>query len=103
MKRVEEREPGAVLERLRAHARALAADFELPLRSIDAEGPRVKRRYGICYADGTIKIQGKILFRPNPLNPAEEDSKKLGDLFESRRQQPIVDLARHEESVEGPR
>lgn len=37
--------------------------------------------------DGTIKIQGKILFRPNPMNPAEEDSKKLGDLFEARRQQ----------------
>jgi predicted metal-dependent hydrolase len=45
------------LERLRRHALVLAHAFELPLRSIDAESPRVRRRYGICYADGRIRIR----------------------------------------------
>ena len=45
------------LERLRRHALVLAHAFDLPLRSIDAESPRVRRRYGICYADGRIRIR----------------------------------------------
>lgn len=50
-------EDRAVLERLRAHARILAEVHRLPLRSLEAEGPRVKRRYGICYEDGSIRIR----------------------------------------------
>lgn len=45
------------IERLRRHATLLAGAFELPLRSIDAESERVRRRYGICYADGRIRIR----------------------------------------------
>ncbi len=46
-----------MLERLRADARTLAAAYRLPLRSLDAERPQVKRRYGICYDDGSIRIR----------------------------------------------
>ena len=48
---------GRALERLRRHAVQLAGAFELPLASVDAESPRVRRRYGICYADGRIRIR----------------------------------------------
>jgi predicted metal-dependent hydrolase len=54
---VERREQREVLERLRADARALAARFALPLLALDAEQPRVKRRYGICYSDGSIRVR----------------------------------------------
>ncbi len=46
-----------MLGRLRGVARALAERFSLPLRSLEAENPRVKRRYGICYDDGSIRIR----------------------------------------------
>ena len=42
---------------LRRHAQRLSQSFELPLRALHAESPRVRRRYGVCYADGTIKIR----------------------------------------------
>lgn len=45
------------IERLRRHAAVLARAFDLPLRSVDAESLRVRRRYGICYADGRIRIR----------------------------------------------
>ena len=45
------------LERLRRDAALLATEFGLAMRSLDAERPRVKRRYGICYADGRIQIR----------------------------------------------
>jgi len=46
-----------VLEQLRRDAELLALDFELPLRQIQPEGPRVTRRYGVCYEDGEIRIR----------------------------------------------
>ncbi len=46
-----------MLERLRADALTLAAAYRLPLHSLDAERPQVRRRYGICYDDGTIRIR----------------------------------------------
>jgi hypothetical protein len=46
-----------VVALLRRHAQRLSQSFDLPLRALHAEGPRVKRRYGICFADGTIKIR----------------------------------------------
>jgi predicted metal-dependent hydrolase len=55
------------LERLRRHALLLAHAFDLPLRSIDAESPRVRRRYGICYADGRIRIRLHQLRAPDLL------------------------------------
>ena len=45
------------IERLRRHAVLLASAFDLPLHSIEPESDRVKRRYGICYADGRIRIR----------------------------------------------
>ncbi len=45
------------IERLRRHAALLASSFDLPLLSIEPESERVKRRYGICYADGRIRIR----------------------------------------------
>ena len=45
------------LLRLRRHAEVLATAFKLPLQSIEAESERVRRRYGICYADGRIRIR----------------------------------------------
>lgn len=36
-------------------------------------------------ADGTVKVQGRVYFKPNPLKPMEQDTKKLADLFEARR------------------
>jgi predicted metal-dependent hydrolase len=55
------------LERLRRHAVVLARAFDLPLRSIDAESTRVRRRYGICYADGRIRIRLHQLRAPELL------------------------------------
>lgn len=37
-------------------------------------------------ADGTIKIDGRVFFKPNPLKPSEQDTKKFAELFEVRRQ-----------------
>ena len=67
MTRTEIAQRRAVLARLRSDAVALASHFRLKLRSVDAEGPRVKRRYGVCYSDGSIRIRlchvrtGKLL------------------------------------------
>jgi predicted metal-dependent hydrolase len=45
------------IERLRRHAALLASAFDLPLHSIEPESERVRRRYGICFADGRIRIR----------------------------------------------
>jgi predicted metal-dependent hydrolase len=55
--RSERYEQERVLERLRRDARILAGFFALPLRSLDAERPQVRRRYGICFVDGRIRIR----------------------------------------------
>jgi len=46
-----------LLLRIRRDARTLARAFRLPLRSVAAERPQVKRRYGICYDDGSIRVR----------------------------------------------
>lgn len=45
------------MERLNRDAAVIAARFGLRYRSIQAEAAKVKRRYGICYSDGTIRIR----------------------------------------------
>jgi len=55
------------LTHLRRHAEVLATAFDLPLQSIDAESERVRRRYGICYADGRIRIRLHQLRAPELL------------------------------------
>ena len=54
---VEREQDEVVLEQLRRHALRLAASFDLPLRALLPESPRVKRRYGVCFQDGTVKIR----------------------------------------------
>lgn len=46
-----------LIDRLRADADRICARFGLRYAAIDAERANVKRRYGICYADGSIKIR----------------------------------------------
>jgi len=43
--------------RLNRDAVAIALRFGLRYRVIEAERPKVRRRYGVCYADGTIRIR----------------------------------------------
>jgi len=51
------REARQILDRLNRDAERIALRFGLRYRSIEAERANVKRRYGICYADGRIKIR----------------------------------------------
>ena len=46
-----------LLDRIQRDGALIAARFGLRYRAIEAERPRVKRRYGVCYADGTIRIR----------------------------------------------
>jgi len=46
-----------ILNQLRRDAERIAERFRLSYRGILAEHPRVKSRYGVCYADGLIKIR----------------------------------------------
>jgi hypothetical protein len=57
----------ALLDRLRKDADVICARFELRYASIQAERANVKRRYGICYADGTIKIRLRHVATGRPL------------------------------------
>src|SRR5688500_872447 len=54
---MEAREAEDLLARIRRDGAFLAARFGLRYRVIEAERPRVRRRYGACYADGTIRIR----------------------------------------------
>ncbi len=46
-----------LIRRLNRDGAVLASHFGLRYRAILPESRRVKRRYGICYLDGTIKIR----------------------------------------------
>jgi hypothetical protein len=50
-------EDAEALEKLRAMAEKLAAQFRLRYTSVDAEAEGVVEHYGICYADGCIRIR----------------------------------------------
>ena len=54
---MESARPEALIAQLNRDAVVIAARFGLRYRAIEAERPRVKRRYGVCYADGTIRIR----------------------------------------------
>jgi hypothetical protein len=56
-----------ILRRLNSDGAAIAAHFGLRYRAIEAERPRVKRRYGVCYADGTIRIRLRHAATGRPL------------------------------------
>lgn len=46
-----------LIERLRADADRICAEFGLRYQAIEAERANVKSRYGICYSDGTIRVR----------------------------------------------
>ena len=50
-------EDAAAIEKLRTMAGRLAAHFGLRFTSVDAEAYGVVQHYGICYADGRIRIR----------------------------------------------
>ncbi len=51
------REREALLQKVQKDARRIADHFGLHFKAILAEHPKVKSRYGVCYADGLIKIR----------------------------------------------
>ena len=55
------------MRRLRRDADRICSHFGLHYRSIDAERANVKRRYGICYDDGSIKIRLRHVANGQPL------------------------------------
>jgi len=64
---VERARPEELIARLNRDGAAIAARFGLRYRAIEAERPRVKRRYGVCYADGTIRIRLRHAATGKPL------------------------------------
>lgn len=56
-----------LMERLNRDAERIAARFGLRYRSIDAERANVKRRYGVCYSDGSIRIRLRHAVTGRPL------------------------------------
>ena len=55
------------MARLERDAAVIATRFGLRYRVIEAERPRVKRRYGVCYRDGTIRIRLAHVVTGQPL------------------------------------
>lgn len=49
--------PGELILHLERDARRIASVFGLRYRAIEPERPHVRRRLGVCYADGTIRIR----------------------------------------------
>jgi predicted metal-dependent hydrolase len=56
-----------LIERLNLDAERLARRFGLRYRSITAERAGVRSRYGVCYADGAIKIRLRHVTTGRPL------------------------------------
>jgi predicted metal-dependent hydrolase len=56
-----------ILARIQRDGALIAGRFGLRYRAIEAERPRVKRRYGICFADGTIRIRLRHAVTGQPL------------------------------------
>ena len=57
----------ALIERLRGDGQRIAAHFGLRYSSLDGERANVKRRYGICYSDGSIRIRLAHAVNGHPL------------------------------------
>ena len=55
------------MQRLRADADQICQEFGLRYSALEPERANVKRRYGICYADGTIKIRLRHVNTGRPL------------------------------------
>ncbi len=46
-----------LVERLRTDAARVAAQFTLPPYELDADRPNAHDRYGVCFADGRIRVR----------------------------------------------
>jgi len=57
----------ALLARLERDALHLCSRFELRYRVLEAERANVKRRYGVCFSDGTIRIRLRHVATARPL------------------------------------
>jgi hypothetical protein len=57
----------ALLDRLQQDALRVCARFRLEYRVLEAERANVKRRYGVCYSDGTIRIRLRHATSGKPL------------------------------------
>ncbi len=55
------------MERLECDAQRIARHFRLRYLSLEAERANVRSRYGICYADGRIKIRLRHAVTGRPL------------------------------------
>lgn len=56
-----------LIVRLERDAAVIATRFGLRYRVIEAESPRVRRRYGVCFRDGTIRIRLAHVVTGHPL------------------------------------
>lgn len=56
-----------LMELLSRDADRLARRFGLAYRRLEAERPNVKRRYGVCFGDGTIRIRLRHAVTRRPL------------------------------------
>ena len=56
-RRLNRRTRKELLGRLEVDALRICARFRLRYRVLEAERANVKRRYGVCYSDGTIRIR----------------------------------------------
>ena len=54
---MDERLAHGLMQRLNADAQRIAGRFGLRYKEIAAERANVKRRYGVCFADGSIRIR----------------------------------------------
>ncbi len=54
---MDERLAHGLMERLNADAQRIARRFGLRYKEIAAERANVKRRYGVCFGDGSIRIR----------------------------------------------
>lgn len=56
-----------LIARLERDAAVIATRFGLRYRVIEPESPRVRRRYGVCFRDGTIRIRLAHVVTGQPL------------------------------------
>jgi len=57
----------ALLARLERDALQICSRFGLRYRTLEAERANVKRRYGVCFSDGTIRIRLRHVATGRPL------------------------------------
>ena len=64
---MDRKERAELLKRLRGDARRIADHFRLEYRQIQADNPRARSRYGLCFEDGLIKIRLNHIRTRRPL------------------------------------